>query len=40
LSADAKSRADKLVSVPIAADVESLNVAIATGILLHALARA
>jgi TrmH family RNA methyltransferase len=38
LSADAKSRADLLVSVPIAAGVESLNVAVATGILLHALA--
>jgi len=39
ISADAKSRADRSVSIPIAADVESLNVAVATGILLHALAR-
>jgi TrmH family RNA methyltransferase len=40
LSDDAKSRADKLVSVPISTDVESLNVAVATGILLHSLGRA
>ncbi len=39
LSSDAKARADKLISVPIAAEVESLNVAMATGILLHSLAR-
>jgi TrmH family RNA methyltransferase len=37
LSPEATSRADRLVSVPISADVESLNVAIATGILLHTL---
>lgn len=35
LSADARARADRLVSIPIAADVESLNVAVATGILLY-----
>ncbi|HEX7939149.1 MAG TPA: RNA methyltransferase [Gemmatimonadaceae bacterium] len=37
ISADAKSRAERTVSVPIANGVESLNVAVATGILLHAL---
>ena len=40
LSADARSRADRSVSIPITTDVESLNVAVATGILLHALSRA
>ena len=38
LSSEAKSRTERNVSIPIAADVESLNVAVATGILLHALA--
>ena len=37
LSAELRARADRIVSLPIAADVESLNVAVATGILLHAL---
>ena len=37
LSADARSRADRVVALPLAADVESLNVAVATGILLHSL---
>ncbi len=32
-----RARADALVALPIAADVESLNVAVAAGILLHAL---
>ena len=39
LSAEARARVDHLVSVPIAADAESLNVAVAAGILLHTLAR-
>jgi TrmH family RNA methyltransferase len=37
LSAGLRRRADRIVSLPIAADVESLNVAVATGILLYAL---
>lgn len=37
LSAEARTRADRLVALPIAPDVESLNVAVATGILLHQL---
>lgn len=39
LSADARSRASRVVSLPIQPGVESLNVAVATGILLYALAR-
>jgi TrmH family RNA methyltransferase len=39
LSSDARSRASRIVSLPIQSDVESLNVAVATGILLYALAR-
>jgi TrmH family RNA methyltransferase len=35
LSAETRSRAARLVSIPIAPDVESLNVAVAAGILLH-----
>jgi len=35
----ARSRAERLVAVPISAGVESLNVAVATGILLHELRR-
>jgi RNA methyltransferase, TrmH family len=35
----ARERADRLVAVPIASSVESLNVAVATGILLHELRR-
>jgi TrmH family RNA methyltransferase len=37
LSAELRARADRIVSLPIAPDVESLNVAVATGILLYAL---
>jgi RNA methyltransferase, TrmH family len=37
LSAAVRDRATRLVSIPIAADVESLNVAVATGILLYEL---
>lgn len=37
LSAELRARADRIVSLPIAADVESLNVAVAAGILLYAL---
>ena len=37
LSAALRERADRIVSLPIAPDVESLNVAVATGIFLHAL---
>jgi len=39
VSEDARERADRLVSIPIASTVESLNVAVATGILLHELRR-
>jgi TrmH family RNA methyltransferase len=39
LSAGVRRRAERLVSLPIAADVESLNVAVATGILLYELRR-
>jgi RNA methyltransferase, TrmH family len=35
----ARERADRLVAIPIASGVESLNVAVATGILLHELRR-
>jgi TrmH family RNA methyltransferase len=34
-----RERADRLVAIPIAAGIESLNVAVATGILLHELRR-
>jgi TrmH family RNA methyltransferase len=37
LSAELRAAAARLVSIPISADVESLNAAVATGILLHAL---
>jgi TrmH family RNA methyltransferase len=37
LSSDARSRADRVVALPLADGVESLNVAVATGILLHSL---
>jgi RNA methyltransferase, TrmH family len=37
ISAATRQRADRLVSIPIAGHVESLNVAVATGILLHQL---
>jgi len=39
LSSEARARADLAVGLPIAADVESLNVAVATGILLYSLTR-
>jgi TrmH family RNA methyltransferase len=37
LSPEARSRADRAVALPISPDVESLNVAVATGILLYQL---
>ena len=37
VSSPARERAARVVSIPIAAGVESLNVAVATGILLHTL---
>ena len=39
LSSQSRERADRLVALPIAADVESLNVAVAAGILLYELRR-
>lgn len=39
ITAATRDRADHLVALPIAATVESLNVAVAAGILLHALRR-
>jgi RNA methyltransferase, TrmH family len=39
LSSQARSRADRLVALPIAAAVDSLNVAVATGIFLYELRR-
>ena len=39
LSNDSRARADRLVALPIAATVESLNVAVAAGILLYELRR-
>ena len=39
LSDDARSRADRVVSLPLSPGVESLNVAVATGILLHTLTK-
>ena len=39
LSGEARARASRIVSLPIQPNVESLNVAVATGILLYALAR-
>ena len=39
LSSDTRTRADRLVALPIASTVESLNVAVATGILLYELRR-
>jgi RNA methyltransferase, TrmH family len=39
LSSPSRERADQLVALPIAADVESLNVAVAAGILLYELRR-
>jgi len=35
VSPEARSRAERVVSIPIASHIESLNVAVATGILLH-----
>ncbi len=37
LSAECRARADRFVALPIAADVESLNAAVAAGILLYTL---
>jgi RNA methyltransferase, TrmH family len=37
LSADVRARADRIISLPIASSVESLNVAVAAGIILHEL---
>ena len=37
LSAESRARADQVVALPIAPDIESLNVAVATGILLYTL---
>lgn len=37
LSSDARARADRTIALPISPDVESLNVAVAAGILLYAL---
>lgn len=37
LSADVRGRADRTISLPIASGVESLNVAVAAGIILHEL---
>jgi TrmH family RNA methyltransferase len=39
LSSEARQRADRLVALPIASTVESLNVAVAAGILLYELTR-
>ena len=39
LSSDSRMRADRLVALPIAAGVESLNVSVAAGILLYELRR-
>ena len=39
LSAETRNRVERTVGLPIAPDVESLNVAVATGILLYALRR-
>jgi TrmH family RNA methyltransferase len=39
LSSNSRTRADRLVALPISAAVESLNVAVATGILLYELRR-
>jgi TrmH family RNA methyltransferase len=37
LSAEARARADQTIALPLANGIESLNVAVATGILLHTL---
>lgn len=37
LSAEVRARADRIISLPIASSVESLNVGVATGIILHEL---
>jgi TrmH family RNA methyltransferase len=37
LSPDIRAKAQKTISLPIARDVESLNVAVAAGIILHEL---
>ncbi|MGH7634243.1 MAG: TrmH family RNA methyltransferase, partial [Gemmatimonadaceae bacterium] len=37
LSAEARTRCARLVGIPLAPEIESLNVAVAAGILLHAI---
>jgi TrmH family RNA methyltransferase len=39
LSQDARARADRTIALPLSGDVESLNVAVATGILLYTLTK-
>jgi RNA methyltransferase, TrmH family len=39
LSADARARADRTIALPLSPGVESLNVAVATGVLLYLLGR-
>ena len=39
LSADARARADRVIALPLEPGVESLNVAVATGVLLYLLSR-
>ena len=39
LSADARTRADRTIALPLSPGVESLNVAVATGVLLYLLGR-
>jgi TrmH family RNA methyltransferase len=39
LSRDARARADRTIALPLSGDVESLNVAVATGILLYTLTK-
>jgi TrmH family RNA methyltransferase len=39
VSSDARSRADRVIALPIQPGVESLNVAVASGVLLYLLSR-
>jgi RNA methyltransferase, TrmH family len=39
VSPDARTRADRTIALPLSGDVESLNVAVATGILLYTITR-
>jgi tRNA G18 (ribose-2'-O)-methylase SpoU len=39
LSQDARARADRTIALPLSGNVESLNVAVATGILLYTLTK-